>query len=416
MKKNFKILSSFLFFWAFLLLFKFGAGLHYTLLSPLGERLMPLWIVGLLISLGSILQLVLDIPAGMMLDRWGYKRALAWGTFIFVIAGILLFFQFNVPYFIASVFLATIGWLFFGPGRNAYALSHATKKVSGTFMAYRDVFSSVGIVLACLLLPFVVNASNRIIGLIIAAIMILAYISICLSPKDNKKIKLLHHPHERTHKQRVHVLRNLFLAMQKLNPASTLLILLDFTGAIFYGVVWFVVPLIIANAPENTKLLGLGLGMFDFAVVVIGSFLCTVVDRLDKKLMVFIGLLLFSIAGLLLGFSFGLPFLLFAFIATTGDEIASLPLWAWLHRLDKNHNKDGLISGMINLFEDLGWALGPLIASLLYTLIGPKLTIALGAIPILILLFVYELTVRKHLMHISLLEAPKKPHKHRHKS
>ncbi len=416
MKKNFKLLSSFLFFWSFLLLFKFGAGLHYTLLSPLGERLMPLWIVGLLMSLGSILQLVLDIPAGMMLDRWGYKRALAWGTFIFVIAGILLFFQFNVPYFIASVFLATIGWLFFGPGRNAYALSHATKKVSGTFMACRDIFSSIGIVLACILLPFVVNASNRIIGMTIAAIMILALISICLSPQDHKKIKLSAHPHEKTHKQRAHVFKNITLAVQRLNPASTLLILLEFTGAIFYGVVWFVVPLIIANAPENTKLLGVGLSMFDFAVVITGSILCSVVNRTDKKLIVFIGLLLFSVAGLFLGFSFGLPFLGFAFLATTGDELASLPLWTWLHRLDKNHNRDGLISGTINLFEDLGWAIGPLIGSIFYILIGPKLTIVLGAIPLLLLLIVYEFCVREHVMHFSLLEAPQRPHKCRHKS
>ena len=283
-------------------------------------------------------------------------------------------------------------------------------------MAYRDVFSSIGIVLACLLLPFVVNTSHKTIGLIIAALMILASISILLSPKDHKKITLLHNPHERTHKQRAHVLRNMTLALKKLNPASTLLILLDFTGAIFYGIVWFVVPLIIANAPSTTQLLGLGLSMFDFAVVIIGSVLCTFVDRFDKKFMVFLGLLLFSVAGLFLGFSFGLPFLIFAFIATTGDEIASLPLWAWLHRLDKNHNKDGLISSVINLFEDLGWALGPLFASIFYIFIGPKLTIVIGAIPIFILLLVYQFTIRKHLMHISLLEAPKKPHKHRHKS
>ncbi|HLD04679.1 MAG TPA: MFS transporter [Candidatus Nanoarchaeia archaeon] len=416
MKKNLKLLSSFLFFWAFLLLFKFGAGLHYTLLSPLGERLLPLWVVGALISLGSLIQLILDIPAGIVLDRWGYKKILTLGTLVFVLAGIALFFQFSSFYYILSIFLATIGWLFFGPGGNAYALSHATKKTAGTFMAYRDIFSSAGIVLACLLLAFIIQQSHRVIGLAIASTLFLAYLCICLSPKDLKKVKHSHHPHERTHKQRAYTFRNFFLALKRLNPASTLLIFLEFTGAIFYGIVWFVVPLIIANIPKNAKFLGLGLSMFDLAVVVIGSILCAVIDRFDKKIMVFAGLLLFSIAGLLLGFSFGLPFILFAFIATTGDEMASLPLWAWLHHLDKNHNRDGLISGLINLAEDLGWAIGPLIASLLYAFAGAQLTIALGAIPLLILLLVYEFGVRKHLVHTPFLEVPRKPHKYRHKS
>ncbi len=416
MKKNLKLLSSFLFFWAFLLLFKFGAGLHYTLLSPLGERLLPLWVVGALISLGSFIQLILDIPAGIALDRWGYKKILTIGTLVFVLAGFALFFQFSSFYYILSIFLATLGWLFFGPGGNAYALSHATKKTAGDFMAYRDVFSSIGIVLACLLLAPILRQSHQVIGLTIAGILFLACLCIYLSPKDLKKVKHTHYPHERTHKQRAYTFRNLFPAFKRLNPASTLLLCLDFTGATFYGIVWFTVPLIIANIPKNAQFLGLGLSMFDLAVVVTGSILCAAIDRFDKKIMVFAGLLLFSIAGLLLGFSFGLPFILFAFIATTGDEMASLPLWAWLHHLDKNHNRDGLISGMINLAEDLGWTLGPLIASLLYVLAGARLTIAIGAIPLLILLLIYEFGVRKHLIHISILEVPKKPHKYRHKS
>lgn len=415
MKKNFKLLSSFIFFWSFLLLFKFGAGLHYTLLSPLGERLMPLWVVGLLISLGSLTQLILDIPTGMALDAWGYKKILTLGAVLFAIAGALLFLKLSAPYFVASILFATLGWLSFGPGINAYALSHATKKTASAFMAYRDIFSSIGIVLACVLLPFIIT-TNTVIGIAIASLMILACASICLSPKDKKKISLAAHPHEKTHKQRAHVFKNITLAVQRLNPASTLLILLEFTGAIFYGIVWFVVPLIIANAPDNAKLLGVGLSMFDLAVVITGSLLYSVIDRSDKKLVVLVGLLMFSVAGLLLGFSFGLPFLILAFLTTTGDELASLPLWAWLHHLDKNHNRDGLISGTINLFEDLGWAIGPLIGSIFYILIGPKLTIALGAIPLLLLFIVYEFCVREHRMHFSLLEAPRRPHKCRHKS
>ena len=50
-------------------------------------------------------------------------------------------------------------------------------------------------------------------------------------------------------------------------------------------------------------------------------------------------------------------FLVAAFFATSGDEMASLPLWSWLHQLDKDHANDGLISGIINFFEDIGWTI-----------------------------------------------------------
>ena len=415
MKKGVKILFPFIFFWIFLTLFKFGGGLHYSLISPLGEKLLPLWFVGLLMSIASIIQLALDIPAGKMLDKFGYKKMLAVGTIVFIFASLLLYFNFNSLFLIASVLLAGLGWLFFGPGINAYALSHAEKGRSGKFMAFRDIFGSVGIVLASVALPFVIILQPKLIGIIIASLLFLSFLAIIFSPEDRRKITLEDHYHEKTHHQRRYLFLNFFSVLKRLNPPSSLLIGLNFVGALFYGVVWFVIPLVIAHTAENAKLLGIGLGMFDFAIVIVGSLLCTLVDKANKKRMIFIGLLLFSIGAVLLGSTYGLLFLVFAFLATSGDEVASLPLWAWLHKLDKKHNKDGLISGIINLSNDLGWAIGPLLAGLLYSLLGPKLTIVIGAIPIVIMLIIYHFAVRKHLVKISVLEAPRKPHKQRHK-
>ena len=50
-------------FWIFLIFFKFGGGLHYSLLSQLGEKFLPLWLVGILIGGSSFVQLLLDVPA-----------------------------------------------------------------------------------------------------------------------------------------------------------------------------------------------------------------------------------------------------------------------------------------------------------------------------------------------------------------
>ncbi|MEK7108179.1 MAG: hypothetical protein AAB898_00745, partial [Patescibacteria group bacterium] len=103
-------------FWVFLVLYKFGGSLHYTLLAPLGEMVLPLWAVGTLIGIGSIVQLILDVPAGRLLDRFGYLRFLKITSFIFLFAGFAILFHLTIITFVISLYLATFGWLFFGPG------------------------------------------------------------------------------------------------------------------------------------------------------------------------------------------------------------------------------------------------------------------------------------------------------------
>lgn len=47
-----------------------------------------------------------------------------------------------------------------------------------------------------------------------------------------------------------------------------MLLMLGLSGAMFYAVIWFVIPLQIAAHPENGTMLGIGMSMFDFAVIV----------------------------------------------------------------------------------------------------------------------------------------------------
>jgi MFS family permease len=415
MKKRNGSVMTFLAFWLFMLLFKFGGGLHYAMNSPLGERLLPLWTVGLLMSIAAATQMILDVPAGKILDRFGYKNMLVFGTVIFLISILILYFTTTALLFIISIMLSSFGWLFFGPGRNAYVLSNAPKKEAGKFMDMRDIFGSIGIVLSAIALPFVVNLPFKLVSAIIFVILSLSLVSIISSPKDKRRTVYEDNLHERTHHQRRHLFLNFPSAIRRLNPASSFLILLNFAGALFYGTVWFVIPLIIASNTANSTLLGIGLGMFDFAVIIIGVFLYNLVDNANKKGMIFFGLTIFSLSSMLLGFNYGILFLVFAFLSTAGDEIATLPLWAWLHKLDSQHNQDGLVSGIINFAEDAGWAIGPLLAGILFATVGSKITLLISAVPLLILLLIYYFVVKKHAINISLLGAPKKPHKRRHK-
>lgn len=142
-------------FWIFLTVFKFAAGLHYTLLSPLGEKVFPLRIVGIAIGLTSVLQLIFDIPAGYLLDKYGYLKMLKVTTAIFIIAAICLFFKFTGVVFVLTLLASSFGRLFFGPGVNAYVLSKAPKEDAGKFISLRDSFESFGIVISSAVLAFI---------------------------------------------------------------------------------------------------------------------------------------------------------------------------------------------------------------------------------------------------------------------
>ena len=120
---------------------------------------------------------------------------------------------------------------------------------------------------------------------------------------------------------------------------------------------------------------------------------------------------------MIIGFSFSWLFLLFGFLATAGDEMAAVSLWSWLHALDHEHDNDGAVSGVINLFQDFGWAIGPIAAGFLYESIGPSLTITLGALPIIITWAVYYLSLkRRHISAFGPEPVPQKPHRPRHRT
>ncbi len=399
-------MKKFLPFWFFLLVYKFGGTLHYSLLSPLGEKLFPLWAVGTMIALGSLVQLVLDVPAGHWLDRFGYLRLLKFTAFIFSFAGLSLLFGLTKISYIASLTAATFGWLFFGPGVSAYVLSHAPKASAGKFLSLRDTFESVGVVLASAVLTFVLTLTPRPMGLLLGALMLIALVALFFSPREPGHAL---EPKVATHGYEIRraFLPDLLRALRRLNPASTMLLILGVASSTFYGVIWFVVPIVIAHQ-ASSSVFGFGLGVFDFAIVVLGFILGNLADKGNKRAMVFFGLQLFAVAGILLGFHFGWLFLLFGFLATTGDEMASISLWSWLHALDRDHAHDGIIAGAISLFHDLGWALGPFFGGILYPLIGPSWTIASGAFLICMTWVIYQWLMRGHHSFAS-VEVPPKP-------
>jgi len=408
-------------FWLFVFLFKFAAGLHYTLLSPLGERIIPVWIVGIIIGAASLGQLIFDVPAGFILDRFGYIRMLTIGTGIFFLGAVALFFGLTIVTYSITIFFSFLGWLFFGPGINAYTLLQAPQTAGGRYMGIQHASASLGIVCASIALIFLIHAPAIVIGSVIALIFVLAIIAIAQAKKDHDTVSIT--GEKREHKSyyvRRKTLSKILPAMARLNPASAILAFQDFAGSVFYGVIWFVVPLVIAEQ-QSAGALSLGLGVFDLSVVLLGALLGKIADRYDKKILIFLGLFCFAAFGVFLGFSFNIIFLVLGFLTTTGDEMSSASLWSWLEELDTQHEEDGLINGVITFFDDLGWTVGPVIAGFLFETVGPSRAIAIGAIPIFAswlfaIMFLHgKNPPRPALVAASEKPTNRKPIRHRHK-
>lgn len=382
-------------FWFFLTLFKLAAGLHYTMMAPLGAQVFPIWLVGVLIGVAAFIQLCFDVPAGYLTDRFGYRTMLIVTTLFFLAAGTCFLFGLTKSVFLCSLACSIFGWQFFTPGTTAYTISQSEEKYIGRLISVKEVFASMGIVIASALVVFAVSWSVRVLGVVLVLIFILAFIAIICAPKEDGYKRERVPVHKRGKK---HLLfwKEAWQSAHALKPVSYLLMVSSFTGSLFYAIIWFVVPLLIATQVHNGTL-GLGLGVFDFSVVVLGFFLGKVVDSFNKKILVLMGIIVFAVAGILLGSNFGFLFLLLGFIATSGDELTGLSLWAWLYTIDSHQEHYGLITGMIVIWDDLGWTTGPILGGVLYTFVGPSWSIAIGGVCVLINLAVY-ITLVKHPM------------------
>lgn len=399
-------------FWIFTFLFKLGAGLHYAILPAIGGRLFPIWLVGLIISVTSFIQLTLDVPAGFLLDRFGYIKLLRVSAVIFSIAAGLLIFGLTPLTYILSVSLSALGWLFFGPGVNAYIISKADPSNAEDYISLRDTFGSLGTVFGLAFLPILLTMPVNTIGAIIAIIIALAALIISKAPKDNKTASIEKKIGTQSYYIRRDYIHKVIKAINKLNPASWLLVIQNFSSAFFYAVIWFVIPLIITN-PES-KLFGVSLSIFDFSIIVLGFIFGKIAHKINHNILIPLGLIIFAIMGTIVGFNNGWLFIIFGFLATSGDEISSISLWAWLNRLDKSHAEDGAVSGAITLFQDLGWTLGPVIAGILYNYVGASWTIALGASIIFITFILSVIIPHRRRASLDIVHFHKKPTHHFH--
>lgn len=349
------------------------------MLPVLGEQVFPVWIVGFLIGGSAFLQLIADVPAGFILDRFGYARMLGVTATFLGLGGCVLLFGLHPWTYLFLILFSAAGWLFFESGVNAYILSYAPPRHAGQYIGVREVIGSLGLVLSTPIFSLMLDLPARTLGvLLIVVLFSAAGITFFLrrTPIAVPTEKKLETHHYYVRRQYLH---QVMKATRQLNPVSSMLALSLLSSSLFYGIIWFTVPLAVSQEMQH-GMLDSGLFVFDLAAIIFGGIFGRLADRYSKSALIFFGLLLFAVASMFLGFNVGIWFMILGFFATTGDELSSISLWTWLNHVDKDHAHDGLIAGVMTFFEDVGWTIGPILAGLLYTLVGPSWTIAAGSV------------------------------------
>jgi MFS family permease len=393
-----KVAASFTPFWFFLLLFKFSAGgIHYTLIAVLGERVLPLPIVGLCIGLSAALQTILDIPAGFMLERYGYLRMLRFSTLCFILAGAVLILGLTPATFILSTFFGAFGWLFFTPGVSAYLLAHCPVQIIGKIMGVHRAMQAIGLTIAVLCLPLFVQFSGTVIGLLVLYPLIGALAALIIAERKQMPTMLPERTRHRRHLANASF-ATLVKTIKELQPLSTAFGLYSFVTAAFYGLLWFTLPLIIASN-TSTHIISLGMAVFDGTTIFVGFLIGRLVDTRNKKMLAYLALALIAFSAFFLWSTFQPLFIVLCFILSTGDEMFTITLWSWIDKQAPRGENYGLISGALTFAEDCGWMIGPIVAGLLYAFIGPINTLRFSGLTVALIIIIIAFLLRK--AHIS---------------
>lgn len=371
-----KVAGRFTPLWFFIFLFKFGAGIHYSLITVLGAQIFPLWAVGLCVGAASFIQLVLDVPAGFMLERHGHLRMLRVSTICFLLAGGALLFGLSPPSYVVTVIFSALGWLFFGPGVSAYLLSHGPVAVMGRLTALRRMCEAIGITCALLGLAHFSTFPVTIVGLIIIYPMLGSLAALVLAQRAHIPTIL----HKETRSRRVVAmtpLATLRTVATKLHPVGTVMALHVFAASVFYSMIWFLFPLLIVHS-ANPGIFSVALASLDLTVLFVAMPIGILVDRYAKRPLVVLGMAMMAVAALALSQAVTLLVIAFAIAVSLGDEIAIVSLWAWLDERTSKVHHEGIVTGALTFIEDLGWCTGPVLAGILAGALTGSETLVVG--------------------------------------
>lgn len=345
--------------WVAIVLFKVGAVLHYSTITVLGAQVLPIWVVGAGNAVAAGLQLALDIPAGLLVQRYGAARMLGLSTCALLVAAGVWFFGVTPQTYVVSLLASALGWLFFSPAHSAYILANAPASHVGRLSAARRIMEGVGGLIPTALLPLYVTLPSKTIGLLmlypLLGSLVALYI-VGLHERGKKRVLPARSP-------RVSLITRVTHALRTTGIAGGVMMGWTFALSAFYGGLWLVVPLLVAR---GNPVLSIALVGIELSSIMIGGVAGKLADSKARRRVFLPSALIGALAALLVGHVGSWWFVGAVLVLSFADEFVTDTLWTFIHGRTQGKHIEGVVSGAVTFFDDLGYMVGPALAGFLF--------------------------------------------------
>ena len=316
--------------------------------------------IGFLLSLASIAGILIDLPTGTLSDRLSRKKLMISGLGVSIIASILIF-SFKADLLLVFLFLFWgFAYQFWKVPRDAYFASLTKRKHRAESYGLDSEIKYMGQTIGPLIGGWILLrfGFRGIINFYTVALILAIFILFLFIKETNN----------RPIKQAITATSRLSTYISEIKEFRVFgfwgIILLYFS-LIFTAweqILWTFEPLFygpnVLNIPSNLG--GLLLAFFSLPGIFLSFFAGKMADKLGKKLILFIGLLIAGSSLIFFSNSSNLYLIfMFALLVSVGWVISLVSLNALIVDLSYKHRK-GEIAGIWNFFMDVGFVLGPI--------------------------------------------------------
>tara|TARA_R110000868_G_scaffold353274_1_gene614512 strand:- start:7829 stop:9055 length:1227 start_codon:yes stop_codon:yes gene_type:complete len=343
--------------------------------------------IGVVVGAGAVVYAVISLVAGLFVDRYGVRRAIAFSLFF---SGIILYFFFynhSVVWFFIMSALTGATRSFFDVGFKSYKISEATPDMRRLYFSLRfsvvNSAAAVGPVLGAYLATSHSALPFKIVGV---TYIILCVISIAVL-QENSITTIAAKPSARPFRDLLCVIKN----------DNSLLLLLSISI-----IIWMVysqldstlAQYLYSALPDGVRVYSLMLIINAVGCASLQVLVTQASKSLDERTVCIYAMTSFAAGYFIIAFSLSMSALVLASLLIVLAETLVMPLNDLLVMKIAPANRIGTYYGAMGLAM-IGLGIGPMVGGCLYSLLGPESVFVVGGLLCLVTIIFYQKLLRR---------------------
>lgn len=377
---------------------RYITALAYAIFPIIVADLYNEWVAGLFFGVFNLISAFLLNPiVGNLADKYGSKPMLIFYRIILIISGIVWLVM-PVNLYMVLIFMSLLFLSYSLRVNETYVLRVTNKSEGGLIFGISENVYSIAYFLSTLSIAFFTLTSNHkyaawmmiIFGLFnLISVMFIKNDFVKKNKKEKRSILSDLNPFNSI-KSAMH-----FVRMNGNYPLMTLSAS-AFQG-IFYGTIWFIFPLYLAQAGISSIEGGLQLGIYELVTIFIAGICGYMADKYNWKHIHSIGWFLVMVGVMLMPFfAWPLSLIIIGFVIGVGNNMFVFAAEHALEAFDIDHKEDGAFMATNKMVGDFSYGISPVIAGFLYFEYGFEIALMFSSfICILLAIWMIWLTYRK---------------------